>query len=456
MTDAKRWVFPLVLIVMAIGLFTPIPTYAADVRTDANVVVAANEVIADDLYAFGDKVMIHGTIQGDLIAFGSYVLIDGHIEGDVLGAAEVLEINGTVTDDIRVAAQTALLGEDAAIGDDAFIAAYTLQSLAGSSVGGNLGFATAQTALAGDVVHSVWGSSMAVRLAGDVGGDVTLELGDLQEATVLPFWPSTSGATLPPLPTTPVGLTVAEGAQVNGQLYYTSTLEATLGTTLANMPIRTEPPVTSIAAPITQTTTVLSVALDYLRRVVTLLLVGVLVLGLRSVWVQQSAETIRTRYLHSAGWGIVAYIAFFVVAAILLIGVIALTSIAGGLTLGGLAATLLGIGTLTEAGYILAFLLVVNYIAQVVVSVMVGHWLLKRLYPAWAERPFVQLIVGVLLLAVLEAIPYVGMVVGWFVVLPVLGVLWETGRTFLRPTGTPVATTTTLPSREAVAFAGVA
>ena len=57
--------------------------------------------------------------------------------------------------------------------------------------------------------------------------------------------------------------------------------------------------------------------------------------------------------------------------------------------------------------------------------------------PAWAERPLAQLALGVLLLALVEMIPWVGGVVAWFVVLPVLGVIWDGASALLgraRPT----------------------
>ncbi len=63
--------------------------------------------------------------------------------------------------------------------------------------------------------------------------------------------------------------------------------------------------------------------------------------------------------------------------------------------------------------------------------------LLQRARPAWAERPVVPLVAGLLLYVILRSIPGLGTLVGWLVVLLALGALWEWGRATLqriRPT----------------------
>jgi hypothetical protein len=344
-----------------------------------------------------------------------------------MGAAEVYELNGAVTDDARVAGQMVILGSDAAVADDMLVAAHTLDSRDGSLIGGELRFASAQALLGGNVETSVWGAASAVRLSGDIGGDVTLDFGDTRADSVIPVMPSfgTSGTTYQFL--IPLGLTVDDSAQISGELRYTSLIEARSGADVA--PVRTTPATVTAAAPVPPYVTA---AFDYARRVGTLLLVGALLLLARAGWVRRSAESVRSRYLHNAGWGLVAFFGFFVVALMLLVGTIALTSFAGWLTLGGLAAAIFGTGALADVSFILAFVLVVNYIAQVVVSVMAGRWILERIYPAWAEQPWAHLLVGVLLLAFLEAIPFLGFWVGLVVVMPVLGVLWDGARARLR------------------------
>jgi cytoskeletal protein CcmA (bactofilin family) len=453
--------FLLLLILMSgISLAVPASVYAMDVWTDEHLVIEADEVVADDLYAFARTVTIQGTVQGDLIVFANRITINGRVEGDLMGAAEVIHINGVVTDDMRIAGQAIVLEETAQVQDDAFVAAYLLENRAGSRVGGNLAFATAQTLLAGEVAESVWGSATGVRIDGVVGKDVTLDFTGVEPTTIIPTMPSFSGNVLPTFPVIPVGLTVNEGAKIEGQLHYTSTMEAAIDAALTTPPVRTVPPVTSTGvitpAPVVPATSpAVTAFFDYVRRVTALLLAGLVLLGIRSTWVQQRSESVRTHYVTDLVRGLVAYIAFFVVAVLLFFVVIGVTIFAGRLTLGAVAVTFFGVGAVTEVGFILSFLLLVNFVAQVIMSVMIGRWLLARWYPAWAGRPIAQLSVGVLLIALLEAIPFVGGLVGLLIVLPVLGDLWEWGRTSLQ-SNRPTPTSTPMTPPQTMAPAGVA
>ena len=70
----------------------------------------------------------------------------------------------------------------------------------------------------------------------------------------------------------------------------------------------------------------------------------------------------------------------------------------------------------------------VAYMAQIVVSCMAGRWLLQRTQPAWAERPIIPLVVGLILYVILTAIPWLGGFVGLLVALLGMGALWDWGR----------------------------
>src|SRR5262245_37023009 len=73
------------------------PSYAIDIRGNRpTVTVAAGEMVDDSLLAYGDTVIIDGTITGDLIAAARRVKITGTVQGDVLCAAENVEIGGNV------------------------------------------------------------------------------------------------------------------------------------------------------------------------------------------------------------------------------------------------------------------------------------------------------------------------------------------------------------------------
>src|SRR5205085_6447309 len=105
-----------------------------------------------------------------------------------------------------------------------------------------------------------------------------------------------------------------------------------------------------------------------------------------------------------------------------------LAIIFGYLTLGGLVAMIVSLGVLLNAALVVGYIAFVAYMAQIVVSCMAGRWLLQRTQPAWAERPIIPLVVGLILYVILTAIPWLGGFVGLLVALLGMGALWDWGR----------------------------
>jgi len=56
-------------------------TFAADVRGDQQFTLKADETVQDDLYVFGQQIVIDGTVEGDLIAFGQQITVNGTVKG---------------------------------------------------------------------------------------------------------------------------------------------------------------------------------------------------------------------------------------------------------------------------------------------------------------------------------------------------------------------------------------
>src|SRR5262245_55592318 len=151
------------------------------------------------------------------------------------------------------------------------------------------------------------------------------------------------------------------------------------------------------------------------------------------------ADTVEERPLTSLAWGMVALAAFVGAVIVIMIVTIALAVMFGYLMLGGLAAMIVGLGMLMNVTLVLGCIAFLGFVAQVVMAYMAGRWLLQRVQPAWVERPIVPVAVGLVVYVVLRAIPGLGTLVGWLVVLLALGALWEWGRKLLRhspPTST--------------------
>ena len=116
-----------VLAVVAAGS----PLGAADFRGGDEVVVAADEVIDDDLYAAGETIRIEGTVRGDVIAAGQQVVISGTVEGDLMACGQAVVVTGRVGDDIRMAGMALQLGDGATVSDDVIAAGFSLEAARG-------------------------------------------------------------------------------------------------------------------------------------------------------------------------------------------------------------------------------------------------------------------------------------------------------------------------------------
>lgn len=372
------------------------------------VTVAADEVVADDLYATGETVRIEGTVRGDLVAAAREIVIDGIVEGDVLAAGQSVSIRGTVGDDVRIAGQVLRLGEGARLGDDLIAAGFSLETVDGSGIGGTVRFFGYQALLAGEVVESVGGGMGALELAGTVRGDVDVEVGPRGEGAPPAFWPSPVS-----IPSVPSGLTVADGARIGGTLRYSSSTEGRIAEGAA---VDGGVEFDETAAAREAEPGVLERIADRARRFVALLLVGALLLWLAPRWTERLAATVRAKPLASLGWGVVFLAAAAVGGVALALVTIILAWVLGLATLGGLVAAVVGGGVLAELALGIGVVVVSVYLPPVVVGLAGGRAVIAPRFGALA--------LGVLVLLLLTSIPYLGTLIAIFVLLLGLGSLW--------------------------------
>ena len=91
----------------------------------------------------------------------------------------------------------------------------------------------------------------------------------------------------------------------------------------------------------------------------------------------------------------------------------------GALTLGSLTGAVLGLGGSGIMTLVVTFGLATTYLAKIVVSYLIGHFILTLINPEIAARPVWSLLLGIVILTILLAIPFLG----WFfsLVIAILG-----------------------------------
>jgi len=301
------------------------------------------------------------TVQGDLITSAGTVRIDGRVDGDLVASGGRVTVAGTVTGDMLAAGGTTTIS---------------------GQVDGDARIATGQA-----------------RVEGRVGEDLLLGAGQA---------------------------TVASGAQVGGDLIFGagrlrmdgtvagSVLGATGSYTRAGSVGGSEQ--VTVQERREQAPTLAERALDRLRRYVSILVVGVLLLWLAPRAIGGAAEAVRGRPLASLGVGILGIIGGVVLVVVVILVTVLVAVGLGLLGLGALAgATVFG-GTLAAGVIAFLFFLAVAFGAEAAVGLALGRLLFRGDVRSFF-RGLGAVAFGVLVVVLISAIPLVG---GWLEALLVL------------------------------------
>jgi cytoskeletal protein CcmA (bactofilin family) len=409
------------------------PLAAAEVREhDSEVLVKSDETIADDLYAFGQKVKIEGTIQGDLIAFGQEVVIDGTVEGDVIAFGQQVRINGTVkgdimgagqavildgaADDARIAGQILKLGSKAKLAGSVLAAGYSLESEKDCTIARDALFAGFQALLAGQIDQDLRGGLLNCRLEGKVGGDVDLDVGGDKNSAAPPMF----GPPPPvPLPTVPGGLTIGDTAEVTGKLRYLSSHEAQVaeGAKLTGGVEHKKPAPPQVAGQPAgpPPNPMLTSALYHLRHAACVALVGLVALVMFPRWTSNWADNIRTRPGASFLGGLTG-LAVFIGLLILAVVVIVLAAILAGVTTLHELVPMVIVGGIVGYGVLVVGMwLIAAFLAEAMAGLALGRLALRvDSLPVRIGALLLGLVVITLILSIPVAGPWIGFVVFLF------------------------------------------
>ena len=310
------------------------------------------------------------TVQGDLVASAGTVRIDGRVDGDLVASGGQVIVAGTVTGDVLVGAgSTTISGE----------------------VGGDLRAGSGQA-----------------RIEGRVGEDVALGVG---QATVA------SGAQIGGDLIFGAGRMQMDGA-VAGSVLGSAGNYAGGGSVGGSERVNVRQPEEEQA----QEPTLAGRTLDALRRYVSILVVGVLLLWLLPRVLRGAADAARGRPLVSFGVGTLGVVAVVVALVLLVLVTVLVAIVLGLLGLGSLTGVTVFGGILVAAVVVFLFLLAVAFAAQATVGLALGRLLFRD-----AGRSFLgglgALASGVLVVVLVAAIPVAGGFLEALLVLLGLGAL---------------------------------
>lgn len=388
------------------------PAEAIELRAEQYVHVAAGEIVDGDLYATGEVITIDGIVRGDVVASGREITLNGTAEGDFMAAGQAVVVNGAVGDDVRIAGMALKLAGTAEVAGDMLAAGFSLETETGSTVHGTLIVAGYQALLAGAVGQDLDAATDALELAGSVAGNVEAEVA--AQGTAPPFMSFIPSPVS--MPTVQPGLAVAETAVIGGELEYTSPTEGSIdqASSIAGT-------VTRLAPEEKDRREAAGRRFVQVRHLIVLFLVGLTLFWLAPGWLSGLAQRLGEEPLAALGWGFVALVGI-PIALFLLLGLGIVTAVITGLlTLGELAALVLGLTGVVTAVAVVAFWIVLAYIAPVAVGLLVGKRLLERTTGSGGR--VLALFVGLLILTLIGVVPYLGGLVGFLVVVAGLGVV---------------------------------
>jgi hypothetical protein len=390
---------------------------ASDIRTGDSLVIGSGEVIDDDLLLFANTITVNGTVNGDLIAFATTITLNGTVNGSSVIAGQTLRLNGIVKGTLYGGGTSMFLGPNAVVERNMMFGGFSLQADPGSVVRRDLTMGGMQATLNGKIDRDLLFAGQALELNGEIGRNVRAEVSEPgQFPTNLTFGPNAPAA-IPP------GLRVSRDAKIGGQLSYASAAEqanAILGQPAGGVVFQ-QLEIETQAAPVVSPYAWLW---PRLRDFFTVLIIGALALWLIPKWVNTSVEHAHTKPLASTAWGLVMLIAAYLIAIVAIIAIVAVGIVIATTTLGGLSAALLGVGLSGFAIYVTLFTALALWGTKVIVACLTGTLLLHAIAKQSEVNRYVAFVVGLVLFEIVAAIPVLGPIVTFVVILLGLGAMW--------------------------------
>ena len=150
----------------------PAPAEAQSVEVGDVLTIASGEVREGDLYAAGEAVQVDGRLNGDLVAGARRILVDGAVDGDVFAAGNTIDLRGPIGDSTRIAGQ--ILTVDTTIDGDLLAGGEELHLTENASVAGGLTAAASLVEIDGTVGRGARVAAGEIIVRGTVNGNANV------------------------------------------------------------------------------------------------------------------------------------------------------------------------------------------------------------------------------------------------------------------------------------------
>jgi cytoskeletal protein CcmA (bactofilin family) len=341
--------------------------------SEERLLIPKGEVIQGDLYASGGTVDIEGGVNGDLLVAGGYVVVNGDVSGDLISAGGVVTINGDVKEDVLLFGGN--INVNGKIGGDFKAGGGSVVLSEKGKVGEDALIGCGNFILNGSIGESLLVRAGSVILNGSVGDDARISSENL---------------------------TLGSNAQINGNLtYYSSNkVKVTPGAQVAGEIVQKVPPRRK-PKPSLPFAGAIFYLLFSLASFLASLFTAFILLALFPKVTRETSKTLRGGLWKSLGIGFLVLI---------LLPPLAIFSI---FTFIGLPLGMIGF----------AFYFVFLYLSQIIFSIFLGEKVLSGVTKEEETSPYLSAFMGLLIIAILGFIPFLGWLVKFVVVLFGLGAL---------------------------------
>jgi len=365
---------------------------ATSFQTGGNIHISNLHHIDDDLYVFGQNVTVDGLIKGDLMAGANKVFINGEVTESENIFAYKLHHAGVVGNSLRAFANTVVI--DGKVGHSVMLFAYDSRIGRGAVIERDVHIFGYITRVDGIIGGNVSVKGEKVDISGEIGGDVDIEA---KEIRIVP--PTVIKGNLTYCCAKEIEIDTAAGVTILGETRWELPEDGREGKDKKK----------EAAAAIFKT------VILKLSKVLASFLFGIIIVYLFRRYAEVSFHQLRTRFSVSIAAGFLLLLILVVAALILLISVVfvlvGLALISGELAPLGALVLVLSMLMVPITAFTTVSGGILFYSGKIIIAFLIGYLLVRIFKSDAALLGKWQLLLGLVVLAALFAVPYIGILI---------------------------------------------
>ena len=362
-----------------------ITSAASTFQSGDNVNISGLHLIDDDFYAFSDDIQIDGTITGDLTALGAQTSIKGNIGRSANLAGRYADHAGSVGGSLRFLGDR--LTVNGRVGGSLLAWGRRIVLNQGSVIEKDVNTFSADMEIGGSVLGNVRCCGGAITITGQIGGDVTLEGDDIM---------------------------ISPPAVIRGNLTYRTERKDQL---------KIEPGATVIGQTIWQTpeekdkeeSSLLRDCAYHLASLLAAFIFGIIVMAFFRNYTEEAVGQFTKRSTVTLAAGLVGVLAIVLALLVLLMSLFGTLLgnmlLSGELAFLGVMLLVLSILLIPISSFVTVSGAVAFYAGKIIVGLVLGYYLLRTVRPSIDRLSRTALLVGLIIIYLAAALPYVGLAV---------------------------------------------